>query len=121
MTIAAYVVTLLLALFGVVSILGPVLAGVFVRVTGHPSGLLLGLLAGAWTGWLILDRVWRMVEGGPIPLAALAACFVAMGLHASAEREALEPMAKRVIGADMTAIVLLAIILALAPGPMRLY
>ena len=120
MTTVAYVVTVGLATLGIVSSLAPLLAGVLARVAGG-FGLLSGLLAGSLLGWATLNWVWRIVEGGSIPLAALGLSFVAIGFHERTAGEDLTPMAKQTVGAEMWAIVILAIALAITASPVRWY
>ena len=102
MIIVAYVVTVGLATFGIVSSLAPLLAGALARVAGG-VGHLSGLLAGSLLGWATLNWVWRVVEGGSIPLAALGLSFVAIGFQERTAGEGLTPIAKQTVGAEMWA------------------
>ena len=117
MTIVGYIVTVGLATFGIVSFLAPLLAGLFVRIAGD-LGLMSGLLAGGFLGWSMLNWIWLVVEGGPIPLAALGLSFAAVGFQQTAG-ENLNPVAKQTVAAEMWAIVLLSVALTLMPGPVR--
>ena len=120
MTIVAYMVTVGLALFGVISLLGSLPFGRLAHVAGR-FGLLSGLLAGSLLGWAILNWIWRVAEGGSVPLAALGLSFMAIGFHEWTAGEDLNPIARLTVGAEMWAIVILAAALALMPGPVRWY
>ncbi len=120
MTIAAYVLTVGLAAFGIVSAPAPLVSGLLARVAGG-SALNVGLLVGSVLGWSILSLLWQVVEGGPIPLAALGLSFVAIGAHGTMSWDELNSPAKHTLVAEMWAIAILAIILAADSGAVRWY
>lgn len=120
MTIAAYVLTLALAGFGLTAVFPSLIGSLATRFLGA-IGIHAGLLAGALVSWGGLHLLWRWLEGGPIPLAALGLGFLAIGAHETVSRDELTDMARHMMGAEMWGIVIFAILLALAPGPVRWY
>lgn len=119
-TILAYVVTIGLALGGLTSLPVAVLGGLGARVSGG-IGLYIGMLVGGVLTWAGLAWLWRVVEGGPIPLAVFALCFVGIGAHGTMARDDLNPMAWRAMGAEMWAILLVGIGLSITSGAVRWY
>ena len=123
MTVLAYFLTIGLSTFRITSVVGlPIfwlISRFYARLGAGDLGVLIGALAGHFLGWVALNWAWRLVEGGLIPIAALGISFMVMGLHDLTAGEDLNPMARRMVGADMWAIVLLATLLVLEPGPVR--
>ncbi len=120
MTILAYVVTIGLAVVGLTALPITLAGGLVARMSGH-GGLLLGMLVGGLLTWVGLEWLWLTLEGGMIPLTVFAVSFVAIGAHGAMAGNKLNPMAQRAMGAEMWAILGVALGVAFMSGSMRWY
>jgi hypothetical protein len=117
MTIVAYVVTLALAALAVTAIPVALVGGVLGRGLGlRVGGLFAGILT--WTG---VNFLWHWLEGGSVPMAALAGSLVGLAIQESMISRELNPHAKVLLAAEMWAIVLVGLGLAVLATPVRWY
>lgn len=117
MTVLAYFVTLALAALAITSIPIAIVGGLLGRGLGAHLG---ALVAGVVT-WVGVAALWHGLEGGAVPLAALAGSLVALAIQGKASAHQLNPHAKILVAAEMWAIVLVGLGLVVFAPPVRWY
>ncbi len=107
MTIIAYVLTLILALYGLTGIPIAALGILLGRVIGN----FLSLLLGGIITWFGINLLWEAVEGGPIPIAALGGAFLLIFIHGNVARNSLNQGARFLMVTEMGSILLIGLYL----------
>jgi len=115
MTFAFYIITSLLVFFAITQILQSFVGGLIGRFTN----LLLGMFLGSLVTWLIIDFLWILIEKGHIPILSLGINILILFVHANIEFKKLTKVSKKMIVAEIWAIISYGIILMIVFRPIR--
>lgn len=107
-TIAAYVITILITYFG--------LTGLLVGIGGMFGGMI-GALGVSCLVWLLVNILWTSLEGATIPVAALFVAFIS--LFFLPDYKNLNQGARNNVSAEQWGIILISIYIMLNSSPIR--
>lgn len=116
--IIAYTLTVLMVYFGGTSIPAVLIGGLTTRL--HKN-ILLGMLTGAISSWIIIDFLWRLLVDGHIPVLLSVICFLFLGFHQHFAKDKLNDSAKMMMNAEMWAILIICIYTIIVGDPIRWY
>lgn len=116
-TIVAYVLTIAAVILTLTALVQTILGGLL----GQMLGPLLGALVGGLIVWGGVEILWLWLEGGHVPIAALAGALAILFAHSAIAREQLTEQSNWMMAGEAWAIVLLGIYLVIFPESIRWY
>ncbi len=119
-TIIAYVITALATFFSITSIPQVIVGGLLVRFLGREF-LLVASIIGSVVTWLFVSYLWRILEGGTIPLAVLILAICLVIVHGQTEKSKLNQGAKIIMAAEMWGIIIVGIAVGYFAPTVRWY
>ena len=117
MTIAAYIITLLLVFLTLTTFFQSLIAGALLRISGLPINL--GSFIGAVITWILLNFLWTITEGDSIPIIILIISLIYIITHYKISKDELADISKTNMIAEFWAILLFGIFLMISTSPIR--
>lgn len=116
-TIIAYLATLAAVILTVTALFQAIIGG----LVGRLAGPLLGALVGGLFVWIGIDFLWQWLEGGHIPIAALAAALLAIFAHGVVSKDELTQQSNWMMAGEAWAIILVGVYVVVVSEPIRWY
>jgi len=116
-TAIAYIATIAAVILTVTALLQAIIG----RLVGRLAGPLLAALVGGLVVWLGIDTLWLWLEGGHVPLAALAAAIAALFAHSAISKDELTQQSNWIMAGEAWAIILVGIYVVIVSEPIRWY
>ena len=114
-TIIAYIATLAAVILTVTALFQAIIGG----LVGRLAGPLLGALIGGLVVWIGIDFLWRWLEGGHVPIAALAAAIAAIFAHGAISKDELSQQSNWMMAGEAWAIILVGVYVVIVSEPIR--
>ena len=116
-TVLAYIATIAAVVLTITALLQAIICG----LVGRLAGPLLGALVGGLVVWLGIDFLWIWLEGGHVPIAALAAALAAIFAHSAIAKDELTQQSNWMMAGEAWAITLVGVYVVVVSEPIRWY
>ena len=116
-TAIAYIATIVAVILTVTGLLQAIIGG----LVGRLGGPLLGALVGGIVVWLGIDFLWVWLEGGHVPIAALAAAIAVLFAHGAISKDELTQQSNWMMAGEAWAIILVGVYIVVVSEPIRWY
>lgn len=117
MTIAAYIITLLLVFFTITTFLQSILSGLLMRFFKMPMKM--SSFFGALGTWISINLLWMLILNTSIPIVILLISMIYLFVHYAVSEQELNNLAKINMVAEFWGILLLGIFIIIYFSPIR--